>query len=101
MFVHSKKLSTEENKMEYFVGIIMVIATITLIIFYKGMIKKSAKYCEDAITVNIAEANVDLIRRSTEIAETMKDEFGDDFVTPDEIYNRLAKKKKKTIHKQS
>lgn len=87
--------------MEYFIGIIMVIATISLIIFYKGMIKKSAKYCEDVVTVNIAEANVDLIRRSTEIAATMKDEFGDDFITPDEVYNQLAKRKRKIVRKQS
>lgn len=81
--------------MEAFVGLIMVIAAIAFLFFFKGMIKRSGKYAEDVVTTNIAESQVDLIRRSLDALAELKAEFGDDFMTPDEIYNKMQKRKKR------
>ena len=81
--------------MEAFIGLIMVIATVAFIIFFKGMLKRSGKYAEDVVTTNIAESQIDLIRRSQEAYAKLEAEFGDDFMTPDEFYNKLQKRKKR------
>ena len=81
--------------MEAFVGLIMVIAAIAFLFFFKGMIKRSGKYAEDVVTTNIAESQVDLIRRSLDALAELEAEFGDDFMTPDEIYNKMQKRKKR------
>ena len=81
--------------MEAFVGLIMVIAAIAFLFFFKGMIKRSGKYAEDVVTTNIAESQVDLIRRSLDALTELEAEFGDDFMTPDEIYNKMQKRKKR------
>ena len=81
--------------MEAFVGLIMVIATVAFLIFFKGMIKKTSKYTEDVVTTNIAENQFDLIRRSQEAYAKLEAEFGDDFMTPQQVYNRMMRRKKK------
>ena len=81
--------------MEAFVGLIMVIATVAFLIFFKGMIKKTSKYAEDIVTTNIAKNQINLIRRSQEAYAELEAEFGDDFMTPDEFYNKLQKQKKR------
>ena len=84
--------------MEAFVGLILLIAAISFIIFFKNGIKKSAKYAEDVIDTNINENQYDLIKRSSDAYNKIVEEFGEDFLTPEEIYNRINKKKiRKTI----
>ena len=81
--------------MEAFVGLIMVIATVAFIIFFKGMLKRSGKYAEDVVTTNIAESQVDLIKRSEAAYSRLIEECGEDFMTPQEVYNKMMKVKKK------
>lgn len=84
--------------MEAFVGLILLIAAISFIIFFKNGIKKSAKYAEDVIDTNINENQYELIKRSSDAYNKIVEEFGEDFLTPEEIYNRINKKKiRKTI----
>lgn len=83
--------------MEAFVGLILLIAAISFIIFFKNGIKKSAKYAEDVIDTNINENQYDLIKRSTDAYNKIVEEFGEDFKTPEEIYNLINKKKIKKI----
>lgn len=83
--------------MEAFVGLILLIAAISFIIFFKNGIKKSAKYAEDVIDTNINENQYDLIKRSTDAYNKIIEEFGEDFKTPEEIYNLINKKKIKKI----
>lgn len=83
--------------MEAFVGLILVIAAIAFLFFFKGMIKRSGKYAEDVVTTNIAESQVDLIRRSLDALAELEAEYGDDFMTPDEIYNKMQKRKKRVL----
>lgn len=79
--------------MEAFVGLILLIAAISFIIFFKNGIKKSAKYAEDVIDTNINENQYELIKRSSDAYNKIVEEFGEDFLTPEEIYNRINKKK--------
>ena len=81
--------------MEAFVGLIMVIAAIAFLFFFKGMIKRSGKYAEDVVTVNIAEAQTDLVKRSEAAYDRLIEECGEDFMTPQEVYNKMMKVKKK------
>ena len=81
--------------MESFIGLIMVIATIATIIFYKGAIKKTGQYTEDIVTVNIAEAQTNLVKRSEAAYYRLIEECGEDFMTPQEVYNKMMKVKKK------
>ena len=84
--------------MEAFIGLILLVAAIAAMIFFKDVIKKSAKYTEDVVNTNISEAQYDLVKRSNVAYEKIVDEFGEDFMTPEEIYNRINKKKiRKTI----
>ena len=76
-------------------ALITFIITVAFLIYFKGMIKKTGKYTEDVVTTNIAENKIDLIRRSQEAYARLEDEFGDDYITPDEFYNKLEKRKKK------
>lgn len=86
--------------MEAFVGLIMVIAAIAFLFFFKGMIKRSGKYAEDVVTTNIAEAQTDLVKRSEAAYNRLIEECGENFMTPDEIYNKMMKVKKPTQSKK-
>lgn len=82
--------------MESFVGLILVIAAIAAIIFFKRVFVKVGKYSEDVVTTNIAESSIDLIRRSTAAYNELTDEFGEDYETPQQIYDKIYRKRKKT-----
>ena len=75
-------------------ALITLIATIAFLMLFRGMLKKTSKYTEDVVTTNIAENQFDLIRRSQEAYAKLETEFGDDFITPDEFYDKMQKKKK-------
>ena len=81
--------------MEAFVGLIMVIAAIAFLFFFKGMIKRSGRYAEDVVTANITEAQTDLVKRSEAAYNRLIEECGEDFMTPQEVYNKMMKVKKK------
>lgn len=81
--------------MEAFIGLIMVIAAIAFLFFFKGMIKRSGQYAEDVVTANIAEAQTDLVKRSEAAYSRLIEECGEDFMTPQEVYNKMMKVKKK------
>ena len=81
--------------MESFIGLILLIAAIATIIFYKGAIKKTGQYTEDVVTVNITEAQTDLVKRSEAAYDRLIEECGEDFMTPQEVYNKMMKVKKK------
>ena len=83
--------------MEAFVGLIMVIATVAFIIFFKGMLKRSGKYAEDVVTTNIAESQVDLIKRSEAAYSRLIEECGEDFMTAQEVYDKMMKIKKEPV----
>ena len=82
--------------MEFFSGIILLIAFIAGMIFFKGVIKKTAAHSENVITTMIDESTVELTKRSMTAYQELLDEFGEDFLTPEEIYNRMSKKGKKS-----
>ena len=86
--------------MESFIGLILLVAVIATIIFYRGAIKKTGQYTEDVVTVNIAEAQTDLVKRSEAAYSRLIEECGEDFMTPDEIYNKMMKVKKPTQSKK-
>lgn len=81
--------------MEAFVGLILVIAVITFIFFFKGMIKKSGSYAEDVVTTNIAESQIELIKRSMVALDELEAEFGEDYLTPNQVYDKMMRRKKK------
>ena len=81
--------------MESFIGLILLVAAIATIIFYKGAIKKTGQYAEDVVTVNIAEAQTDLVKRSEAAYSRLIEECGEDFMTPQEMYDKMMKVKKK------
>lgn len=83
--------------MEAFVGLILLVAAIAAMIFFKDVIKKSARYTEDVVNTNISEAQYDLVKRSSEAYNKIVEEFGEDFKTPEEIYNMINKKKTKKV----
>lgn len=85
--------------MEFFSGIIILIAFIAFMIFFKGVIKKTAAHSENMVTTMIDESTVELTKRSMEAYQELLDEFGEDFMTPQEIYNKMHKKGKRSARK--
>lgn len=83
--------------MEFFSGIIILIAFIAGMIFFKGAIKKTAAHSENIITTMIDESTVELTKRSMNAYQELIDELGEDFMTPEEIYNKMHKKGKKSV----
>ena len=83
--------------MEFFSGIIILIAFIAALIFFKGSIRKVANHSENVITTAIDESTVELTKRSMAAYQELLDEFGEDFMTPEEIYNKMHKKGKKSV----
>lgn len=83
--------------MEFFSGIILLIAFIAGMIFFKGVIKKTAAHSENVVTTMIDESTVELTKRSMAAYQELLDEFGEDFLTPEEIYNKMHKKGKKSV----
>lgn len=81
--------------MDAFVGLILVIAAIAAIIFFKRLLVKVSKHAEDIVTTNIAESSIELIRRSHNAYADLIDEFGEDFETPQQIYDKIYRKRKK------
>lgn len=80
--------------MEFFTGILMMITAIAALIFFKGTLKKIGSHSENIVTTVINESNVDLTRRSMEAYQELVEEYGENFMTPQEIYNKMNKKKK-------
>ena len=85
--------------MEFFSGVIILIAFIAFMIFFKGVIKKTAAHSENMVTTMIDESTVELTKRSMEAYQELLDEFGEDFMTPQEIYNKMHKKGKRSARK--
>lgn len=85
--------------MEAMIGLILVVTTIGFLIFFKGMIKKTAQYSEDVVTVNIAESQGELIQRSMTY-EKLIEEVGIDYKTPQEVYNMMMRKTIKKVEEQ-
>ena len=83
--------------MESFIGLILLVAVVAMIIFYKGAIKKTGQYTEDVVTVNIAEAQTDLIKRSEAAYSRLIEECGEDFMTAQEVYDKMMKIKKEPV----
>ena len=83
--------------MEFFSGIIILIAFIAGLIFFKGVIKKTAAHSENIVTTVIDESTVELTKRSMAAYQQLLDEFGEDFMTPEEIYNKMHKRGKKSM----
>ena len=81
--------------MEAFIGLILLVATVAMIIFYKGTIKKTGQYTEDIVTTNIAEARTDLVKRSEAAYARLIEECGENFMTPQEVYDKMMKTKNK------
>ena len=81
--------------MEFFSGVIILIAFIAALIFFKGVIKKTAAHSENIVTTIIDESTIELTKRSMEAYQELLDEFGEDFLTPQEVYNKMHKKGKK------
>lgn len=81
--------------MAEFMGLIMVIAVVALIIFYKGAIKKTGQYVDDVVTVNINESQVDLIKRSQTAYERLVEECGEDYMTAQQIYDKMMRTPKR------
>lgn len=79
--------------MEY---IAIIIAGLIAVSFFKTSIRRVAKYTDQVVTTNIAEGQQELIERSMDAYQDVIDTCGEDFKTPDEIYNMLHKKKKRT-----
>ena len=86
--------------MEAFIGLIMVIASIGFLIFFKGMIKKTAQYTDDVVTVNISETQPELIKRAMNAHKALIDEVGENYQTPQEIYNLIMRKPTKKVEDQ-
>lgn len=82
--------------MEFFSGVIILIAFIAALIFFKGVIKKTAAHSENIVTTMIDESTIELTKRSMEAYQELLDEFGEDFLTPQEVYNKMHKKGKKS-----
>ena len=85
--------------MEIFSGVIIFIAFIAFLIFFKGVIKKTATHSENIVTTMIDESTVELTKRSMDAYQELIDEFGEDFLTPQEVYNKMHKKGKKSARK--
>lgn len=85
--------------MEFFSGVIILIAFVAFMIFFKGVIKKTAAHSENMVTTMIDESTVELTKRSMEAYQELLDEFGEDFMTPQEIYNKMHKKGKRSARK--
>ena len=83
--------------MEAMVGLVLVVATIGFLIFFKGMIKKTAQYSEDVVTVNIAESQGELIQRSMTAYNNLIAEVGENYKTPQEVYNMMMHKTPKKV----
>lgn len=76
--------------------IAIIIAGLVFVAFFKQSIRKIAKYTDQIVVTNIAEGQQELIERSMDAYNEVIETCGPDFKTPDEIYNLLHKKQKRT-----
>ena len=76
------------------VALIVVGAIIFLNVFRKSM-KQTSKYVEDVVSVNIAEAQVELIERAMEAKSELIEVCGENFESVDEVLNFMHKKKRR------
>ena len=86
--------------MEAMIGLVFVVAAIGFLIFFKGMIKKTAQYSEDVVTINIAESQGELIQRAMVAKKKLIEEVGENFETPQEVYNYVMRKTPKKVEEQ-
>ena len=83
--------------MEAFVGLVLVIAAIASLVFFKGTLAKSGNYTENIVTTHINEKQTDLIKRSEEAYRRLVKECGEDFKTPQDIYDIMQRKHNETL----
>lgn len=72
---------------------IIIFALIFVVMFFKSSIKRVSKHTENVIITEINESQQDLIRRSTEAYNSIVEEFGEDFETPSQIFDKLSRRK--------
>ena len=81
--------------MEMATAIVVVAALIFVSVFFKKTVRKVAKQTENWVTAEIAESQADLIRQVMEARQDLLDEFGNDFVTPEEFWREVNKQRKR------
>ena len=86
--------------MESFIGLILIIIVVAFIFFFKPMIKKVGKYSDDVVTTNISESQTELIERSMNAYEEVKTKFGDNYLTPQQVYDRMMRRQPKDTSKK-
>ena len=73
--------------------ILLIFGSLFLISFFKKSIRKIASHAEDIVITNINESKKELVERSQEAYNDLVESCGEDFKTPQEIFDILTKKK--------
>lgn len=86
--------------MEVILFLFIFVTFIAGLIFYKSSISRNAVYVEQIVTTNIIESQAELNRRAKAAYEKMIEECGEDFITPEEAYQKMMKLRRRELNQQ-
>lgn len=81
-------------------SMIILVAGLVAVAFFKASIRKGAKYVEQVVDTNINEEQSELIERSMNAYDEVIAKCGEDFKTPEEVLALLCKKNRRVKNQQ-
>jgi len=87
--------------MEAASGIIIVIGFLIFVMFFKKSIRRVARYTDDIVATNISEGQAELIERAQEAYEDIVASCGENYLTPQEMYDKIHHKRRRTTTTQT
>ena len=81
--------------MEAASGIIIIIGFFAFLMFFKKSIRRVARYTDDIVATNISEGQSELIERAQEAYEDIIATCGEDYLTPQEMYDKIHHKRRR------
>ena len=87
--------------METAMAILTVIGCIVAIIYLKPSLRILGSHAKDIVVTNVNEDKKELIQRSEDAYKEIIETCGEDFKTPEEIYNLVCRKKQRKEEKKN
>ena len=76
--------------------VIALVVFVVFVMFFKRSIRRVARHVDSIVTVNIDESQTELVERAQDAYNELIETCGEDFKTPEEIYDLMHHRSRKT-----
>lgn len=76
--------------------IVALVIFVVFVMFFKRSIRRVARHVDTIVTVNIDESQTELVERAEDAYNELIETCGENFRTPEEIYDLMHHRSRKT-----